>query len=323
MPFNFTSLVSSSGPIQAGPRSSFAEKPNNALLVRTNHPLKQKGVKHTRKRKQSDFLSRIATVPDAVPLAFDEPARIAALSATEVQKFRQENGNQLQENLRRVSEAQAVYSLSSLAVSLAKRRLESYIRLNANAFDYENVKQIILMTTKEEKYKRLADLLKESADYEKAKITVFVNTPEAVDPCISFLQQAGFAADGGERFCRNGISSELSSIATHGKENKAPIITVTAGLSTENYLENATFACNLDVPNPVTYSSRIQQMSHKNSNSEKLFYTFFTKDDAEFARPLADILDYVRQEIPTALSQMAGTSEMFAEDDGYMDLKVF
>ncbi|KAJ3230162.1 hypothetical protein HDU81_004738 [Chytriomyces hyalinus] len=210
--------------------------------------------------------------------------------------------------------------ISPLTVRLAKRRLESCIRLHANSYDYGNVKQIILMLTNEEKYERYK---KKSAGQVNARITVFVNTSEAVDPCISFLLQAGFAADGGEHFCHKENSSDISTNSPHGKEINAPIITVTAGLSTENHLENAMFACNLDVPNPETYTNRIQQMSQKNSNSEKRFYTFFTKEDAEFALPLAHILDYARQEVPTALSQMAGTSKVFAEDDGYTDLKEF
>ncbi|XP_010459851.1 PREDICTED: DEAD-box ATP-dependent RNA helicase 30 isoform X1 [Camelina sativa] len=166
----------------------------------------------------------------------------------------------------------------------------------------QSINQVIEIVPTPEKYNRLLALLKQLMD--GSKILIFVETKRGCDQVTRQLRMDGWPALAihGDK-----NQSERDRVLAEFKSGRSPIMTATDVAARGLDVKDIKCVVNYDFPNTLEdYIHRIGRTGR--AGAKGMAFTFFTHDNAKFARELIKILQEAGQVVPPTLSALVRSS---------------
>ncbi|XP_010550696.1 PREDICTED: DEAD-box ATP-dependent RNA helicase 30 [Tarenaya hassleriana] len=186
--------------------------------------------------------------------------------------------------------------------SLARQFLRDPYKVIIGSADLkanQSINQIIEIVPASEKYIRLIKLLKQLMD--GSKILIFVETKKGCDQVTKQLRMDGWPALAihGDK-----TQSERDRVLSEFKSGRSPIMTATDVAARGLDVKDIKCVINYDFPTSLEdYIHRIGRTGR--AGAKGMAFTFFTHDNARFARELIKILHEAGQVVPPSLSDLA------------------
>ncbi|CAM8940281.1 unnamed protein product [Rhodiola kirilowii] len=163
----------------------------------------------------------------------------------------------------------------------------------------QSINQVVEVLSQATKYTRLIKLLKEMMD--GSKILVFMETKKGCDHVTRQLRMDGWPA---QSIHGDKSQSERDWVLAEFKSGRSPIMTATDVAARGLDVKDIKCVVNYDFPsNLEDYVHRIGRTGR--AGAKGMAYTFFTLENARFARELVKILTEAKQKVPPELSDMA------------------
>ncbi|KAF8088004.1 hypothetical protein N665_0557s0005 [Sinapis alba] len=166
----------------------------------------------------------------------------------------------------------------------------------------QSINQVIEIVQTPEKYTRLLTLLKQLMD--GSKILIFVETKRGCDQVTRQLRMDGWPALAihGDK-----NQTERDRVLSEFKSGRSPIMTATDVAARGLDVKDIKCVVNYDFPTSLEdYIHRIGRTGRAGAKGMAL--TFFTHDNAKFARELIKILQEAGQVVPATLSALVRSS---------------
>ncbi|CAF2037101.1 BnaA09g06470D [Brassica napus] len=166
----------------------------------------------------------------------------------------------------------------------------------------QSINQVIEIVQTPEKYSRLLTLLKQLMD--GSKILIFVETKRGCDQVTRQLRMDGWPALAihGDK-----NQTERDRVLSEFKSGRSPIMTATDVAARGLDVKDIKCVVNYDFPTSLEdYIHRIGRTGR--AGAKGMAMTFFTHDNAKFARELIKILQEAGQVVPPTLSALVRSS---------------
>ncbi|CAH2043733.1 unnamed protein product [Thlaspi arvense] len=166
----------------------------------------------------------------------------------------------------------------------------------------QSINQVIEIVPTPEKYDRLLALLKQLMD--GSKILIFVETKRGCDQVTRQLRMDGWPALAihGDK-----NQAERDRVLSEFKSGRSPIMTATDVAARGLDVKDIKCVVNYDFPTSLEdYIHRIGRTGR--AGAKGMAFTFFTHDNAKFARELIKILQEAGQVVPPTLSALVRSS---------------